>query len=631
MAVADLITTAQDYAGTVTGDALRALSDATRLVMAVGYSIPDSPKVDLPKQPNAPRDMSPPDLAPINLDLPPDPQGAPGFQDISAIEAGAQPVLAATVPIIALPTSPAQLADFLLQAPGIDTGFTFPLPPDELLHPLITPPALIDRTAPSAPQVSLPVFGALAPVDNTVAPTDLEGSFAAAYRDAAPSTITMVNGYVDAMMAKYNPRFAEQMGRIEAQLASYLDGGTGFKPAVENAIYARARDKNDAEARRTRDAAYSDAASRGFTLPMGALMSAMQQARQSAADNNATAAREIVVLQAEMEQKNLQFAVTTSAGLRTALLSASLSYMQNLSSINGQALDYAKSVLGTIIEAYNIAAKVYGVKLDAYKAEAFVYETRLKSSMAGIELYQAEIKALESLTNVDRAKVDVYRARIESLRAYADVYKAQVDAVLGRASLEKLKLDLFQTQVQAYSAQVQGKNAEWQGYSAAIEGESAKVKMYGAQVDAFQAEVQGYKAGVEARGEVVRAQALTNQARAAQYSATLSGYSAVVTARGEKARTQLENQRQEIVAFQAQVQAAIGNAQVQNEYYKATSSVAISNAEMRLRAMVEGGNSQRAFGASIASLGTANAQIFGSLASSAMSGINSLAGELKYE
>ena len=631
MSIETLISNAQDYAGVVLADARTALTAADSLVRTVGYSVPGYYPASLPSAPPSALTTTVPTLDQIQLNLPNDPGAAPNFQDISEITTGSAPTAPTDAPTFEMPTKPSQVAEFQAAAPSINTSLAFPEPPGVLMNPLINAPVLTDRVEPAAPQVSLPVFAALSPTDNTVAPTNLEGQLASSYASASPSMVTAVNGYVDAMLAKHNPRYHEQMARIEAQLATYLDGGTGINPAVENAIYERSRSKQDAEARRARDGAYGEAAARGFSLPPGSAMAAMRQSRQSAADNNAQSAREIVVMQAEMEQKNLQFAVTTSAGLREALLSASLSYMQNLVSINGQALDYAKSILGAVVESYNIAAKVFGVKLEAYKAEAVVYETRLKSAMAGIELYTQEIKALEALTNVDRAKVDVYRARIESLRAYSDVYKAQIDAVIGRVSLEKLKLDVYQSQVQAFTARVQAKNAEWQGYSAALGGETAKAQVFQARMAGYSAEVQGYKAEIEAKSEVVRAKAITNDARAKQYSAALSGYSAVVTARGEVARTKLENQRQTILAFQAQVQAEVGNAQVQNEYYRATAMTAISNAELQMKAMVQGGANQQAFGNSIAQLGLHSAQIYSGLASSAMSGMNSLAGELKYE
>lgn len=627
MSVETLISDARGYAASVAGDASGAMQDASNAVAAIGFVVPSFTPVAMPDTPPADIAVTLPTLDTVTLDLPAEPGTELVFQDISDFDAGSAPVLSATLPTVTLPTEPSQVAQFTQVAPTIDTSIAFPEPPDALLNPLIDAPTITERDEPEKPVTSLPGFSAVAPLDTTQAPTDYEDRFASAYRDATPATVAMLDGYVDAMLAKFNPRYHEQMGKIEAQLSTYLAGGTGLNPAVENAIFERARDKNAAEARRVREASTREAAAAGFTMPNGAMLATIQQARQAGADNNARAAGEIVVLQAEMEQKNLQFAVTTSVGLRTALLNATLSYHQNMISINGQALEYAKSVLASVIEVYNTSVKAFGVKLDAYRAEAAVYETKLKSAMAGMELYRMEIAALEALSNVDRAKVDVYRARIESLTSLSNVYRAQIEAVTGRVSLEKLKLEVFQSQVQSYGSLVQAKNAEWQGYSAAMEGQTAKVKIYSSQVDAYNSQVNGYKATIEAKAEAVRAQATTNKARADQFAAVLSGYQTVVQARGEKARTQLENQRQTIIAFQAQTQAAVANAQVRNEYYKSVSMTGIANAELQMKAMLGEVDSRRAYGATLAQLGTANAQIYSGLAQASLSGMNTLAAQ----
>lgn len=627
MSVTPLITAAQGFASSIVGDASSAMASATHAVESVGFAVPTFNPVALPTTPPSSISLTLPQTSDVPLDLPSEPGETPIFQDIPVMEAGVVPVLTAVAPVITLPTTPSQLAEFNQQAPIINTSIVFPEPPSALMAPLFEAPTLTDRPEPSKPQVMLSRFDAPAPVDTSVVPANLAGSFEAAYRNAAPSTVSMMDGYVDAMLVKHNPRYHEQMGAIEDQLARYLAGGTGIKPEVETAIYNRAREKNDVEAQRIRNAAYSEAASRGFTLPGGALLAAVARARQDAGNNNAKAATDIAIAQAEMEQKNLQFAVTTSTGLRTTLLNASLSYHQNLISINGQALDCAKTVLSSLIETYNTAVKAYGLRLDSYRAQAAVYETRLKSDMASMELYQMEIAALEAMTSVDKSKVDVYRARIESMNALSSVYRGQIEAVQGRVGLEKLKLDMFQSQVQAFGAQVQAKHSEWQGYTAAIEGQSATAKVFHSQVEAFNAQVSGYKAGIEAKSEVVRASAITNDARSRQYSAQLSGYQAVVSARGEVARTKLENQRQDIVAFQAQTQAVVAQAQITNEYYKSSSMVGIANAELQMKAMMGEVNSRIAYGKTMADLSTQTGQVYASMAGAAMSGMNTLVAE----
>lgn len=621
MSVESLINDAQAYSSEVLENAIVALDDASSMLMAVGYSIPNFTPVNLPSAPPSSISLTLPTLSSVDLNLPPEPSAALVFQDIPSVDAGVAPTLDATAPTLTMPSKPSDLATFTSTIPTVDLSSSFPVAPS-----LIMPeaPVLPVRTEPTAPTTVMPSFGGQMPTNLAAAPDDLEGSFNAAYRGAAPEFITMVNGYCDAQLAKFNPQYSNQMTRIEAQLTKYLAGGTGLSPEVEDAIYARAQAKNDLEAKRMQDAAFADNAARGFTLPAGVMVSALARARQEAANNNAKAANEIAIAQAEMEQKNLQFAVTTSTGLRTAMVNATLSYMQNVAGLNGQALDYAKSMLGALVETYNTAVKAFTVKLEAYKTEASVFETLMRGALAGVELYKAEISALQALTQVDQSKVDVYKARIDVLTAASNMYRTQVEAVVSKASLEKLKIDVFQAQVQAYGAQVSAKNAEWQGYSAAIGGEEARARIFNTQVQAYGAQVQGYNADISAKVEIVKAAATTNDARARQYSATMSGYQTVVQAKGEVARTQLENQRQQITAFQAQTQAAVADAQVKNEYYKALASVGISNAELQMKAMLGEIDSKTKYQGVLAELATSSAKIYGDLAGAAVSGMNTL-------
>lgn len=627
MSVASLISQAQSFASTVLNLSTTAMTSATNSAAAVGYSIPNYQAASLPGAPPSSINYTMPTFGDVVLDIPPEPSATLVFQDIPSVEVGVIPTLTATPPVITMPTAPAQVAPFLATMPGLNTAIAFPDPPAALTTPLLDAPVIATRAEPSEPTTNIPGFNAITPVDTTQAPVNIDQTIRNVASSASPTMIAMMDGYVDAMLTKFNPQFASQMAAIEAQLTKYLQGGTGINADVESQIYERSRSKQDAEARRVRDGAAREFADRGFPMPPGAMLGVIQAARQGGADNNAQSARDIVVMQAEMEQKNLQFAVTMSADLRKTLLNTAIAYQQNLTTINGQALTYAKLIADSLVEAYNTAVKAFGIKLDAYKAEAVVYETRLKAAMAGMELYKSEIQALEALTNVDRARVDVYRARIESLSSLANVYRAQIDAVQGRVGLEKLKLEVFQGQVQAYSALVQAKNSEWQGYSAAVEGQTATAKMYESQVQAFNGQVSAFKATVEAKSEAAKAAATTNMARASQYKALLDGYQTVVSARGEKARTQLENQRQTVLAFTAKVNADVANAQVQQGYYKTVSEIAIANAGNNLRAQMGGIDSQKNYLETIARLGTSNAEILGRLASSTMAGMTTLASE----
>lgn len=619
-----MIGEAKAYAASMVSAAESAMSAAVGAVSwanqpSVGYTW-----ANLPDAPGQSKDFILPTLSDVPLNLPTAPGAAPTFQDIPELDTGVAPVFSAVAPTPGSFSTPSQLAEFREYAPQLDLGAAFPSAPQ-----LIVPeaPTMGGYDIPIAPNTVMPSFGGVRPADIGNAPSDLATTLNTAYHTAAPEFITMVNGYVDAELTKLNPQYHAQMARIETQLGKYLDGGTGLNPAVENAIYERARGKNNAEALRVRNQALSDAATRGFTLPTGALLSATQQARQAGADNNAKAAAEIVVMQAEMEQKNLQFAVTTSTGLRTAMVNATLGYMQNLISLNGQASAYAQSMVNAMVETYNATVRAYSARLEGYKADASVFQSLIQAALAGVEVYKAEIQALTALTQVDMARVNVYKARIDVLTSLTGMYRTQVEAAVSKASLERLKVDVFQAQVQAYGAQVGAKTAEWQGYTAQIAGDTAKVQAYGVQAQAYNSQVNGYKAAIDAQASAVQAAALTNDARAKMYTATLDGYKATVQAKGEVARTQLENQRQQVIAFQAETSAAVANAQIGMEYYKAVGSISVENAKLGMQSMIADVEAKSKYIQILATLHTANATVHANLAGAAMAGMNALAVE----
>ena len=99
----------------------------------------------------------------------------------------------------------------------------------------------------------------------------------------------------------------------------------------------------------------------------------------------------------------------------------------------------------------------------------------------------------------------------------------------------------------------------------------------------------------------------------------------MVNARGDVAKLQVEIGKQDLTAFQAQTQYEIEKAKLLSNWYKVTADTAIENNRVQIQAAeVDVG----LFGTTadmVAKLAHSNAQTYASLASSAMSGMNSLA------
>lgn len=604
-----------------------ALAEAQAAVKDVGYDdvewagIVPIPAPSIGTQPAAPV------LSPVSLNLPDAPGKAPTLQTLPDLSLGEAPTLAAEAPTLSFPSTPSAIGA-APDAPEIDMSIRFPDPPAVLTNELPPPPKSTERAEPTAPEINLPTFGYSAPRDAPDAPEDgldiMEDTFAAKSGDMQANA----DAYVSAWMQKYNPEHSNQMGRIEERLSELMAGGSGFKPEIEQAIYNRARERNDVDAARVREAGYAEAASRGFTLPTGALIAGVARARQEAANAVTKANQDIIVMAAELEQKNLQFTLTTAIGLRTAMVSAAMSYMGHVTSINAQAADYAKAAFSNVVELYNASVRVYSARIDAYRAHAAVFETMLKTETTKLDVYRGEIAALEAMTNVDQSRAAVYRIQIEAITSMITLYRAQIEAAQGRASLEKLKLEVFQSQTQAFGAQVQAKNAEWSGYNAALNGEEAKVRIFGTQVSAFNSLLDSHRSTIAAKIAELDAVTKSNQAASDMHGADIRSYTALVGAESERARAENDNNRQLLAVFDKEISAFQSQAQIKLAQYTTESDVRVKNATSDLSAQIEMARARTQFGEAIANLSNDGAQIYGNLAGAAMAGINTLAADV---
>lgn len=546
------------------------------------------------------------------------------YTQLPTLDFGDAPVNTAVAPVLLDPAIPNQLRQFELTAPAINTDLAFPTVPDELQQITFAPPTMGNYTAPDAPSLAMPSFDGVRPDDTLAAPGDYAAEMAANYRDIAPVMMDSLDAHTDQLLAKINPRFADQMNALEDKLSAYLAGGTGLAPAIENAIYERSRAKVNAEAGRARDVAFLDAAKRGFTLPNGTLVSAIQKARQAGLAANAAAAVEIAVNQAELEQKNLQFAMSTSLQLRSTVLNAAMMYHTSLVTINGQAVSYAQAVMNAAIEVYNAMVRAYTARLEAYKADAMVYQTRMQAVSVAAEIYRSEIAAMEALVRVDQAKIEIYRSRLESLNVLASVYRSRIDAIIAQANVEKLKIELFSSQVSAYGVEAQAKASEFQGYSALVNGQEARMRVYGEEVRAYSANVDAYRAKVAAKTAEVQSAIEVNRNLTQTYVANIEGYRALVDAKAKTSSIVLDFAKTKLVAYSAKVNAEEANARLAQEYYRTKATLGLENYRAVSTTAIESARLSATQIESTARTALGGAQVYQGLAAAALGGINTL-------
>lgn len=620
-----LQSTALGYAQGFVTDAKAALTDAATAIQnidtgAVDYAIP------LAQAFKEPDKISRPVLHSVKFDLPTEPALPDSLRELSDLTFDPIPVFNAVAPELELPSRPSEIGAFNGVAPQIVLDTVFPELPAALSNFDFAPPVIPERSAPVRPEFAIPDFEAPAPEGGVGSLGDLSAKFLTSYREAAPEMMSVIEQRMDAMLTKYNPRYFTQLEQIEAQLAKYMAGGTGFKASIENQFQERARDKINAEYQRALALSETDSAKRGFSIPPGALMSARQALRKDAGDNISRAAVEMSIKQAEIEQANLQFAVTQSSQLRTQMLANSIQHEQAMITVNGQAIEAAKDITQFIIDAFNSEVKRVELDIQVFQARVALFEQLMKRSQLAVDIYRAEISALEGLATVDNLKIAVYNSRINGLQALAGLFKTQVDAVVSKAELQKIKVDLFRAEVETYSARVSAKNSEYQAYSAALAGEEAKFKIYETQAGVFSQRISGYRATIESKTAQLSAQVQRNDAIIKQYQAQVGAFSTVVGARAEVARNDLDNQRLNVVAYQAEASAAVAEAQSRASYYASVNQVGIEQARLFTQQSLDRAKLKLTKTTSIAGAVQTLGATYQSAASSAMAGTLTFAG-----
>lgn len=184
------------------------------------------------------------------------------------------------------------------------------------------------------------------------------------------------------------------------------DGGTGLPASIEDAIWQRGRDRLGEDLNARVQQASDQFARAGFVNPPGALMDQIAQAQEERSVKACELNRDIAIAQAELEQKNIQFAVEQATGLQKAVWAS------------------AAQLIGVLIGAYE-AANTHA--RDVKNAAKEFYEASMNYSRLLLAL--EEFKKQFSQTDLD---IDLNEVKLD-IDVVNERAKRVTDAALGIA------------------------------------------------------------------------------------------------------------------------------------------------------------------------------------------------------
>lgn len=395
-------------------------------------------------------------------------------------------------PLLIFGSAPTAFSDPAPDAPGINLQFDYP----DLVVNLPAPPDLLSISIAPFDGINIPDVDFDLPVLTAVAPS---------IREYVPGAL-----YTSALLTAVQTSLKDRI----------TNGGTGLNPDVENAIWDRGRER---EYRQKDDniRALDQMEGMGFAFPPGVYLDARLKIETELSYATAGVSREVMIKQAELEQSNVNNALTLAVQLEGQLMTYTNAVEQRL-------FDSTRYATEAGISIYNAQVQAYAAYVDAYKGKVQIYEAQIRAEVAKVDAYRAQIAAEEAKAQVNTALVQQYRVQADVALSAVEIYKAQLGAIQTKAEIEKAKIETFGEQVRAYVARINAYTAGVEGYRASIEAEGTKQTAYKSKVDA-------YTARVEAGARVADARIAEFRGRIEAKGVELQGYQAALSAETSRA------------------------------------------------------------------------------------------------
>ena len=394
-------------------------------------------------------------------------------------------------------------------------------------------PTLSPVSVPTAPTLSLPALGSIEAISiPTFAFPELP-----TFDGTAPSVDFIPPSSV---LIWSEPIYAStSLDEIRAQVSTMLAGGTGIPPAIEAALFDRARIREDVVALKARQEAVDSFAGRGFTMPPGMLVA---QVNAIVEDNQLKAGainRDILNQSAQWEIDNLRFAVQQGMAIEGVLMNLFQQMAQ-------RTFEAARYKVESEIALYNARVGLFNAQQNAYQVAATVFKIRIEGALAKIEAFKAQIQAQQAIGQVNEQTVKVYQARLEAVRNQVEIYKASMDGARAQSDLNRNEIEAYKTDVSAYAETINAQKIAFDAYESEMKGVTAQTQIIDSQARAFAATVQGYegKANIKVKGVQAKIEAM---------QAATSRFTAQVNAQQARTASQAEVVKANVQAFSADV------------------------------------------------------------------------------
>lgn len=449
---------------------------------------------------------------------------------------------------VTIPESPAMAAVSAPERPSVDTNIAIPD------APAIDVPSMDALEQIRIPEFSFPEL-----------PT---------FDAAPPSTaaLTVPNAFINWQPTQYE---SEMLDDLRAQVKAMMAGGTGLPPAVEDALFSRARERDSAETTRAVQEATDTWAARGFSMPPGMLAKQVDVIREQGRLRAAEMNRDIMTQAAQWEIENLRFAV--QQGMALEQLTQNL--FENLAK---RLFEAARFQAEAEISVFNAQVGLFNAQNAAFQTLAGVYRTKLDGALAKLTAYKTAVEGQVALGQINQQRVEVFKARLAAVQSSVELYKATMQGASVRAETIKNQFDAYRADVQAFAERIGAEKVKFDAYEARIKGESAKVGMMEAQARAYASTVQAVANKAEVKVKAAQIKLEAARAKVSAFLGNVDAYKARTSAELANVQAATSRFQGQVEAWRADAGARAANAELKSRFADMTSRTGIAYSEMQI-------------------------------------------------
>lgn len=497
-------------------------------------------------------------LAQITGNTFPELPSAPSQSEIAPAADRTPPIFTAVRPSV---TDPQKPAVFSKAAPGEAT--------------LKTP------TLPSDPDASIPAAPELAQFRIPTLPTIIRRTFSPQALPAAPEANVASFSFTE-------PGYSSALlDALKANLLQWLSGAsTGLSDAVWNAIWNRAREREEVLYEKAEDEAVRSIAARGFSLPPGALSISLRRAREENLQRVSSLTREQAIEQAKMEVDNVRHAIVHGLQLEIQLET-------HANQIAQRAWETAKYTVEASISVLNALIALHNLRVVELKTFAEVFDIELRLELSKLEEARLELEAQKMIGELNTQLLEQYRLRVQAVREVWEIFSKRLERARFTLEENAQALEKQKISVQAYAEESRANATQWEAYSSQWKGEEIKANVFGIEADAFGKEVQAFTGLVDAdakkKGIEIDLQRIANEnylARVEGVKSLIQGISSKVDALSKALDALSRVYSTDVTAEVSKEDAATKRYSTDIERYRADADVCVSQARVATDAAV---------------------------------------------